>query len=71
MARYAVEQYEVSERHACRLLNVSRTAYRYKPKRTDDSEIRVVLLEKTARWPPVGIRQALYSPPASGVQLEL
>ena len=54
MARYAVEQYEVSERHVCRLLNVSRTAYRYKPKRTDDSEIRVVLLEKTARWPRWG-----------------
>lgn len=54
MARYTVESYEVSERRACGLLGVSRTAYRYKPKRTDDSEIEDVLHRLVERWPRWG-----------------
>ena len=55
MARHAVETYAVSERRACRLLHVSRTAYRYEPKRPDDSELQEVLLRLVDRWPRWGI----------------
>jgi putative transposase len=54
MARYAVEQHDLSERRACRLLNVSRTAYRYRPKRPDDSEIIDVLRRLVDCWPRWG-----------------
>ena len=51
--RYAVEEHDLSERRACRLLNVSRTGNRYRPKRPDDSEIREqlgYLAERWSRW---------------------
>ena len=54
MARYAVEHHALSERRACRLLAVSRTAYRYQPKRPDDSAIQDVLQRLAERWPRWG-----------------
>jgi putative transposase len=54
MARYAVESYTISERRACRLLNVSRSAFRYQPKRPDDGELADVLLRLMERWPRWG-----------------
>ena len=52
--RYAVEEHDLSERRACRLLNVSRTGYRYRPKRPDDGEIREQLGHLAERWPRWG-----------------
>jgi putative transposase len=54
MARYAVGTYAISERRACRLLNVSRSVYRYQPKRPDDSELEDVLMRLVERWPRWG-----------------
>ncbi len=31
---FAVEQYQMSERQACKLVNVNRSSYRYEPGRT-------------------------------------
>lgn len=54
MAQHAVKQHDFSERRACRLLKVSRTAYRYRRKRPDDSEIKEVLHRLVGRWPRWG-----------------
>jgi putative transposase len=54
LARYAVCEHELSERRACRLVNVSRTAYRYRPKRPEDSEIQDILQRLAGRWPRWG-----------------
>jgi putative transposase len=48
-----VREYDLSERKACNLLNVSRTAYRYQSKKPDDGEIREqlqILAERKPRW---------------------
>jgi putative transposase len=45
MARYAIETYQVSERRACRLINVSRNGYRYVKKKANDNEIKAKLTQ--------------------------
>lgn len=53
LAVYAIEAHGLSERHACRLLSLSRSVYRYRPKRPDDGEIVAQLLqiaERKPRW---------------------
>ena len=50
---YAVEKHNLSERKACKLMHISRTAYRYQTRKNDDTEIREqlqVLAEKKPRW---------------------
>jgi len=51
LAEYAVIGHDLSERKACNLLNVSRTAYRYQLKKPDDAEIRQQL-QILAEWKP-------------------
>ena len=44
-----------SERKACELAGISRTAYRYKSKQADkDSELEAALLEKAKQYPHYG-----------------
>ena len=53
MARYAIETHQTSERRACQLANLSRNAFRYIHKKTDDFEIQSRLYqiaEKHPRW---------------------
>ena len=53
MAKQAIETYGLSERHTCRLLGISRTAYRYQAKKQDDREIKKQLrqlAERKPRW---------------------
>jgi len=48
-----VVEHELSERKACNLLNISRTAYRYQAKKPADGEIRQqlqILAEWKHRW---------------------
>jgi len=53
LAGQAIAEQGVSERRSCRILNVSRSAYRYQAKRTDDHEIEQELrrlAESQPRW---------------------
>ncbi len=56
-ARYAIESYGLSERHACRLLGISRSTFRYQAKKEDDSEIREQLRQLAERKPRWGFRK--------------
>ena len=47
----------MSERHACRLLRISRSVYRYQPKLRDDSEISEQLLQLAERQPRWGFKK--------------
>ncbi len=55
MVSEAISQFELSERQACRLFNLSRTVYRYQAKRKDDSDIRQRLQELAERKPRWGL----------------
>ncbi len=46
-----IERYGLSERQACRVVGLSRTAYRYTPKHPDGSQIKAQLQE-LAEWKP-------------------
>ena len=53
LARTVIETYQMSERRACALLNLSRTAYRYQAQKSDDQAIQEQLLalaSKKLRW---------------------
>jgi putative transposase len=53
LARQPIETYGLSERHACRLLGISHTAYRYQAKKEDDRKIKDQLgqlAERKPRW---------------------
>ena len=53
MAKYAVVEYDLSERKACNLLSISRTAYRYRAKKPADDEIKQqlqMLAKRKPRW---------------------
>jgi putative transposase len=54
LAHYAISKYELSERRACRLLGISRTAYRYQAKKVDDGEISEQLKTLKRKWPSWG-----------------
>lgn len=57
MVDYAVREHKLSERQACRMLNLSRSVRRYQPKRPDDSELRQVLKELAVRKRRWGLRK--------------
>lgn len=40
---YSIKEHKLSERHACRLMGISRSVYRYQAKLNDDSEIAACL----------------------------
>ena len=55
--RAVVEKYKLSERRACRVLSVNRTANRYEPvKRTDEDEIREKIICLACNYGRVGYR---------------
>lgn len=49
-----MKEYGLSERQACKLLNLSRSVYRYQAKKENDEEIARRLLELAARQPRWG-----------------
>lgn len=51
MAGYAIKEFKLSERQACRTVQVSRCAYRYQAKRTEDGPIAEEL-QQLAQWQP-------------------
>ena len=53
-------QYEMSERHACRLLELSRSTYRYRVRNPErDKDLRARLKELAARRMRFGYRRLL------------
>ena len=54
LADYAIEQHGLSERKACRLLGISRSVHRYRPKKKETDELIAdwlqVLAERKPRW---------------------
>jgi putative transposase len=49
--------HHLSERRACRLINLARSVYRYAAHRRDDSEIQMALAELAQRHPEFGFRK--------------
>lgn len=57
LVTYAVNEHGLSERQACQMLKLSRSAYRYQAKKPDDEEIRSMLVELAARKPRWGFKK--------------
>jgi putative transposase len=57
LAEYAIQEHGISERQACRILDVSRTVYRYQAKRSEDGPIREALQGIAQRKPSWGFRK--------------
>jgi len=55
LATEAVIVYGLSQRQACHLLGISRTGYRYEPKRRDDGKIIARLQDLAERKPRWGL----------------
>jgi len=54
---YVTAEHKVTERRACRVLNINRTAYRYEPIRLpDEDDIRAEIIEKACNFGRVGYR---------------
>lgn len=54
MAEYVQEQYEVSERHSCRLFDIPRSSIRYTPAKHDDEEVKAKILSIAEKRPRFG-----------------
>jgi putative transposase len=55
LATGAISEHGLSERQACRLLGISRTGFRYEPRRPDDGEIIARLQDLAERKPRWGL----------------
>ena len=53
-ASYLIKRYSISERTACRLVSVSRTAFRYQPKPRSDDRLRSRLKELASKQSAYG-----------------
>lgn len=51
---HLIYAYKLSERHACKLVGLSPTAYRYKPKQRDDERVTTRLKEFAGEYPRYG-----------------
>jgi len=54
VARELIYSHKLSERSACRLVNVSRSGYRYQPRENADGVVRKHLKELAAEYPRYG-----------------
>lgn len=59
LAVYALGEHGLSERQACKILKLSRSVFRYQPKRPYDTEIEQELLGLAARKPSWGFGRML------------
>lgn len=57
LVKYAIEEYEMSERGACQTIGLNRCSYRYQAKRMDDSEIAQELRQLAESQPRWGCRK--------------
>ena len=54
---FAMEQYQMSERQACKLVNVDRSSYRYEPRPDHNAQLREELLTLARQKPRYGYRR--------------
>src|ERR1700730_10555632 len=54
---FAMEQYEMSERQACKLVDLDRSSYRYKPRPDHNAELRQELVHLARQKPRYGYRR--------------
>jgi Transposase and inactivated derivatives len=67
---YVREAHAVTERRACRVLKVNRTAYRYEPVRLpDEDEIRVQIIHKACNYGRVGYRMVTHMLRNEGIKI--
>jgi len=52
-----MEQYEMSERRACKLVDLDRSSYRYEPRPDHNAELRQELVELARQKPRYGYRR--------------
>lgn len=57
MVTYVVQEHGLSERQACRMLKLSRSAYHYQARKVNDEEIQRALSEISDRKPRWGLRK--------------
>ncbi len=63
-------EHHLSERHACRLVNLARSVFRYAAHPRDDGEIQTALAELAARHPEFGFRKMFAGAQATRASLE-
>ena len=51
---FAMEQYEMSERQACKLVDLDRSSYRYEPRPDHNAELRQELVQLARQKPRYG-----------------
>lgn len=67
---YVLNEYKVSERRACAVLDINRTAFRYEPiKRDDEDEVREKIIEKACNYGRTGYRQVTHMLRNDGVKI--
>ncbi len=54
MATYAIQEHGLSERQACKIMNLSRSVFRYEARKWDEQELTKELLEVAGRKPRWG-----------------
>ena len=54
VVQHLINFFDLSERMACRLIGLSRTAYRYRPKKRSDESLRARLKVLAAHYPRYG-----------------
>jgi putative transposase len=56
-AAFAVEQFAMSERQACRLVELDRSSYRYEPRADHNADLREALVKLARQKPRYGYRR--------------
>ena len=59
LVKYAITEHELSERQACRAVNLNRCTYRYQARKTDDHEI-VQELQQLSEKPSMAEQPGFY-----------
>lgn len=67
---YVMEKHNMTERRACRVLSVNRSAYRYKPVRLpDEDEIRAKIVDTACNYGRVGYRMVTHMLRNKGIKI--
>lgn len=54
---FAIEHYQMSERQACKLVDMDRSSYRYEPRPDHNTELRQELMQLARQYPRYGYRR--------------